>query len=256
MKLQATYDAYVPSNIKDFFALAKLQPEYIPLKDMRLHNLTPAQQSSFDFAQKVTVPGAFHHSIRCFYFALAILCNGFPSNTPGVAQITSEELVERIFHSCILHDIGLTRNQKALQHPAHAMSFELHGGIMAYEHLQTLEPKLTAEQLGDIVQGIMLHTVAFSSGKQSASAFLVQIAALFDLQGYDALGPHSLDRIISKKTVGEIEKTYPRGSLPAEIQEHIYGQLRDKPDCLMSHMPLDFGSKAAAIKSLVVNGSL
>ncbi|KAF7439920.1 hypothetical protein PC9H_000257 [Pleurotus ostreatus] len=270
MSLNATYDAYVPSSFKEFFAKAKFQPAYTPFNDIRLKTLTPAQQSSFDLAQKITVPGMFHHSIRCFYFSLLMLRNGFPSNTPGVPQISSEELVNRVFHACILHDLGMTQHSSALSHPACGMSFELHGGIMAYEHLKDMEPKLLPEQLGDIVQGIMLHTIPFTTGRSSATGFLVQLSAFFDLQGYQGLGT-SLAHVFDKQTVREIEKKYPRGSLVTEIVDQLHGQIKEKPNCLLSHMvrclptqmgasshdtrtpikPLEFASRAAAIKSLL-----
>ncbi|KAK7042175.1 hypothetical protein R3P38DRAFT_2888928 [Favolaschia claudopus] len=38
-------------------------------------------------------------SIRCYHFALAILYNSFPSETPGVSQITFEEPVRRLCHT-------------------------------------------------------------------------------------------------------------------------------------------------------------
>lgn len=175
------------------------------------------------------------HSVRCYYFALAILHNGFPSKTPGVPQISFEDLHNRLFYACILHDLGLTVHPEALAHPAHAMSFELHGGIMAYEHLHAVHPTLSAEDVGDIVQGIMLHTISFPSGKSSAVGTLVQVAAGFDIMGLHAFGPDPLDFLVDEKTIEEIEKEYPRGELGIEVKDILVREFENKPNCLLSH---------------------
>ncbi|KAJ7468935.1 hypothetical protein B0H11DRAFT_2283868 [Mycena galericulata] len=161
----------------------------------------------------------------------------FPSATPGVPQITFEELNRRIYHTCILHDLGWTTTAEGRAHPAHAMTFELHGGIMAYEHLHAAAPALNAQQVGDIVQSIVLHTSDWPFGKVSATKLLISLSAIFDVAGYDAYGPGSFDSFISRKTVQEIEKVYPRGNFAAEGEEVLQREVAEKPDCLLTHFP-------------------
>ncbi|KAJ6556876.1 hypothetical protein DFH09DRAFT_1317809 [Mycena vulgaris] len=114
-----------------FFALANIKPDYVPFETLRVAvPLDAAHAASFEYAKRITPAFGFTHVLRCLYFAFAILYNGFPSGTPG-----------------------------ELTHPAHAMTFELHGGIMAYEHLLAAAPDLDAQQLDDdIVQSIVLRT--------------------------------------------------------------------------------------------------
>ncbi|KAJ7443881.1 hypothetical protein B0H11DRAFT_2291371 [Mycena galericulata] len=237
MPFPQTFDAYLPSNTAQLFALAKFNPAYVPLDTLRAVPLDPAHATSFEYAKKITPPEGFLHSIRCYYFALALLHSGFPSGTPGVPQITFEELNRRIYHTCILHDLGWTTTAEGRAHPAHAMTFELHGGIMAYEHLHAAAPALDAQQVGDIVQSIVLHTSDWPFGKVSATKLLISLSAIFDVAGYDAYGPGSFDSFISRKTVQEIEKAYPRGNFAAEGEEVLQREVAEKPDCLLTHFP-------------------
>jgi hypothetical protein len=115
------------------------------------------------------------------------------------------------------------------------MTFELHGGIMAYENLQAVAPELIAQQVGDIVQSIVLHISEWSSGKSSATRSLISLSALFDVCGYNAQGLGSLDFLINPKTVQEIEKEYPRGKFATEGIEVVQKEFVGKPDCLLSH---------------------
>ncbi|KAJ7321826.1 hypothetical protein DFH08DRAFT_888694 [Mycena albidolilacea] len=233
MSFLKTFDAYVPSNVQEFFALAKVNPEYVPFETLRTIPLDPEHTASFEYAKKITPHAGFIHSIRCYYFALAILRNGFPSGTPGVPQITFEELNRRLYHTCLLHDLGWTMTAEGREHPAHGMTFELHGGIMAYDHLHAAAPSLDAHQVGDIVQSIVLHTLEFPFGKSSATGALMFLSAWFDVCGYHEAGPGS--RFVNRRTVQEIEKECPRGSLAIEGKEILDREFLEKPNCLLSH---------------------
>ncbi|KAK7042207.1 hypothetical protein R3P38DRAFT_2511239 [Favolaschia claudopus] len=251
MSLPKTFDAYVPSDGKEFFELAKFAPKYVPLSELQAIPLEKAHHSSFAFAQRITPPATFVHCSRVYFFGLGMLYNGFPSQTPGVPQISAEELVRRWYHCALLHDLGLTKSPEALAHPANAMTFELHGGFMAYDHLHSADPRLDPVQVGDIVQGIILHTSTFHSGKSSAVAMLLKMGTAFDGLGYDAFGPGSLSFLQHRKTVQEIEREYPRGAFGEEALDIVATETSRKPDCLMSHGMLDFIPRIAALKFLV-----
>ncbi|KAJ7264374.1 hypothetical protein C8J57DRAFT_1718750 [Mycena rebaudengoi] len=235
MPFPATFDAFVPANPTEFFALAKIQPNYIPFDALKAIQLEDAHKASYEYANKMLANTGFFHCVRTYYFALTILHNGFPSGTPGVPQITFEELNKRLYHACILHDLGWTAEPEGMAHPAHAMSFEIFGGIMAYDHLHATDPKLDANQVGDIVQSIMLHTSEYAAGPSSAVGMLLPLGALFDVMGYDALGPGSLDFLYNRKTVQEIERAYPRGAFAADGAEVLNKEFDTKPNCILSH---------------------
>ncbi|KAF7307614.1 hypothetical protein MIND_00556600 [Mycena indigotica] len=240
VSLPETFDAYVPSNLKALFQLARLIPTYVSFDTLQeAVPLDAEHASSFDYSKELVPHEGFIHSIRCFYFALGILYSGFPSNTPGVPQIATNELIQRLYHTALLHDLGWTDKPEGLNHPAHAMTFELHGGIMAFEHLQAQAPSLDAKQVADIVQSIVLHTIGpdWASGTSSATAMLMSLSAWFDVGGYDIEGPDSRDFMIHRETVREVEAAYPRGQFAAEATEIFGNEFKNKPDCLLSHYP-------------------
>ncbi|KAJ7182896.1 hypothetical protein C8R43DRAFT_16435 [Mycena crocata] len=233
-----TFDAYVPSNPSDLFALAKFKPDYVPFETLRAVPLDPEHYASFAYGKRITPKFGFIHALRCYYFALAFLFSGFPSGTPGVPQISFGELNRRLYHTAVLHDLGWTTTPEGLAHPAHAMTFELQGGIMAYDQLHRGAPNLTAVQVGDIVQSIVLHTSTWSSGNSSATGALMFLSAFFDVFGYDSpLGPGAFDALINETTVQEVEKVYPRGEFGPDTKETLGKQLDEKPNCLISHFP-------------------
>ncbi|KAF8168801.1 hypothetical protein K438DRAFT_1983661 [Mycena galopus ATCC 62051] len=135
-----TFDAFVPRNFLELFDLAKIRPDYISFDALRAVPLDDAHVAATTYAEKHLPNSAFAHSLRTYYFALAILHNGFPSETPGTPQITFEELQKRLYYACVMHDLGWTTHPgpDGVDHPAHAMSFELFGGIMAYDCLHAI----------------------------------------------------------------------------------------------------------------------
>ncbi|KAJ7238220.1 hypothetical protein C8J57DRAFT_1566312 [Mycena rebaudengoi] len=236
MTFPKTFDAYVPSNGADFLALSTFQAEYVPFPTLQAVTVSPASDS-FAYAKKIAPPGVFAHVLRCFYFALALLYTGFPSGTPGVAQIGFEELSLRLYHTSLLHDLALSNNTEVLVHPAHAMTFELQGAIMTYEHLHAAVSGLDPHQIGDIVQSIVLHTSAWASGNSSANQILLAISAGFDAGGFNGTGIVDYTRLWNPKTVAEIEKAYPYGDAHTEAAGLITREVTQKPNCLFSHIP-------------------
>ncbi|KAF8185788.1 hypothetical protein K438DRAFT_1973645 [Mycena galopus ATCC 62051] len=85
MAFPKTFDTFLPSN-KDLFGLAKIKPDYVSLETLRSVPLDPAHAASLEYARKIMPHEVFLHSIRCYYFALAILRNGFPSETRAPAD--------------------------------------------------------------------------------------------------------------------------------------------------------------------------
>ncbi|KAJ7465419.1 hypothetical protein B0H11DRAFT_1922222 [Mycena galericulata] len=215
MPFPQTFDAYVPSNTLDFLALSNIKPDYVPFETFNAVPLDAAAAASFAYVKRITPPAVFIHVLRTFYFALALLYNGFPSGTPGVPQIAFHDLTQRIYHTCILHDLGWTNTTEGLSDPAHMMTFELHGAFMAYEHLPAVAP-------------------TFSDSQQ-----LMSLTAFFDVEGFDSPGPGRIDYslLFNCTTVQEIEKAYPRGDFFNQGSAATEREFEQKPNCLLSHLP-------------------
>ncbi|KAJ6467088.1 hypothetical protein C8R47DRAFT_33528 [Mycena vitilis] len=240
MPFPKTFDAYVPSNGPDFFALSNITAEYVPFEILKAVPIDPAAHAAtYEYSKRLTPPAIFAHVIRCLYFALALLYTGFPSGTPGVAQIGFEELTLRLYHTALIHDITWGNSTEITEHPAHAMSFELQGGFMAYEHLHSAAPYLDAQQVGDIVTGIVFHTSQWSSGNSSANQILMSLSALFDVGGYNGSGLVGLgfDKLWHPQTIAEIEQAYPRAEFYDGALAEFDREFVQKPNCLLSHYP-------------------
>ncbi|KAJ7481881.1 hypothetical protein FB451DRAFT_1444612 [Mycena latifolia] len=235
MPFPKSFDAFVPSNFAEFLALAKIRPHYISFDSLESIPLDDAHRAATTYTEKIIPNSTFAHSLRTYYFALAILHNGFPSGTPGVPQISFEDLQKRLYHACILHDLGMTIHPDTLNHPARTMSFELFGGIMAYEHLRAVEPPLGGQQVGDIIQSIMLHTTEYTAGNSSSIGTLLTLGSSFDVLGYNGLGPGVFDFICHRKTVQEIEKAFPRRTFGIDGREAGTREFDEKPTCIMGH---------------------
>ncbi|KAJ7186577.1 hypothetical protein C8R46DRAFT_1273251 [Mycena filopes] len=234
------FDAYVPSNGPAFLAASKITPTYVPFETLKAVEIpAAAQAATFAYAKRITPPGVFGHVLRCFYFALALLHSGFPSGTHGVAQIEFNELALRLYHTTLLHDLGWSNTTEALTHPAHAMTFELHGGIMAYDHLHAAAPNLDPFQVGDIVESIVLHTSQWASGNSSATQILMTLSAFFDVGGFNGTGIAGLDykRLFHPQTVREIEEAVPRADFEEAGIAAVDKEFAKKPNCLLGHYP-------------------
>ncbi|KAK7457104.1 hypothetical protein VKT23_010406 [Stygiomarasmius scandens] len=251
MSVPETFDAFVPSAASDLISRATFQARYVPLSVLRDLDFEKQFKASYDFSQKISSIAVFNHCLRSYYFSLLILHSGFPSNTPGVAQISRDELFKRIFLTSVLHDVALSHDKSVLSHPAHAMSFELQGGIMTYEHLHEKYPSLDAAQVGDVVQGIMLHTTQFARGTSSAVGILIQLSTAFDLLGYNGFGPGVFEHMLDRDSVREIEEAFPRENVKDELVPEFTEMLKEKPNCLISHSDPDLLKKMKAVDSLV-----
>ncbi|KAJ3887467.1 hypothetical protein GG344DRAFT_68800 [Lentinula edodes] len=245
MPVPDTFDAFVPSNFADLFATAEIPP-YIGLTELREleRNVVNKFQPSYLHAQKLCSKMILDHSLRCYYFALAIL-QSFPSKTPSIPQISRDELIGRVYLACILHDLGLSSHEEAIAHPTRDMTFEIHGGILAYEHLRAEyapDLHLNNSQIADVAQSIMLHTISFQTGLSSAAGMLLYVSAFIDVVGYEAAPPNTKERAITYDTVREIEEAFPLDGMTLRFGGQIREMLDAKPNCLVSHSTVNEGS--------------
>ena len=237
--IPATFDAFVPTNVPDFAKAANLSAQYVPFADVNALFLEADEKFSATHAYVATVnsPAILTHNIRVMLYAYALLHTGFPSQTPSVPQISSGELTDRIYLAAMLHDLGLWKDEKALQHLAHTTSFEIFGGFLAYEHLKsTAYPGVGAPIVGDVIQSTNLHTIDFSVGNSTATGQLLHISAFLDVVGWDTFGKGFFDSFWHNQTIAEIETAYPRGALPTEFSEFARETQVNMPEALLNHI--------------------
>ncbi|KAF9064338.1 hypothetical protein BDP27DRAFT_1425908 [Rhodocollybia butyracea] len=239
--MPATYDKFVPSHFPEFLARANFHSSYIDLAELRkFDDVANRFQPSSQLSEKLNSQTLLNHCLRCYYFSIAILDAGFPSNTPSVPQISREELIKQLYLTCILHDLGLSTHEDAASHPAHDMTFEFHGGLMVYEHLRAeYAPSLVLDdsQIADITQSIMLHDVFFDAGMSSATGMLMQLSAFFDMLGYGVYGTDSMECMLHRDTVRELEKAFPRGDMVEGSTYAAQEMMRVKPNCHLTRAP-------------------
>ncbi|THU98999.1 hypothetical protein K435DRAFT_964662 [Dendrothele bispora CBS 962.96] len=147
MSTPETFDAFVPSTVPDLLSRANFKARYIPLSSLRSLDLENQYKPSYELMRKVDTDAVVNHCLRCYYFSLLILHSGFPSNTPGVRQITR----------C----------------------------IMAYEHLleKYPSPSLSSSDVGDVAQGINASYYSSPTVHLPQRTPPSTISAYFDLAG-------------------------------------------------------------------------
>jgi hypothetical protein len=239
--LSASYNAFVPSNVSAFAALANFTstPPYVPFD--QIHRLIQPLDEKYNitraYVAEVNSPDVINHNLRALSYALGLLQTGFPSqSSPAAQQIATEELTERLYLTSILHDTGLTRDKKTLENPAHVLSFELFGALLAYDHLHAVKyPSTNDKFIGDVAQSIVFHTSILPGGNSSAVAALIHLSTYLDVGGWDIFGPGLLRNFWNNQTVEDIEKAFPRLNFSTEMGDDLAEMLHDKPDCIVGH---------------------
>ncbi|KAJ7797694.1 hypothetical protein B0H14DRAFT_2618671 [Mycena olivaceomarginata] len=107
------------------------------------------------------------------------------------------------------------------------MTFELHSRFMAHEYLHTAAPDLNADQVGDIVQSIVLHTLQWSSGNLPATQiFMVQ---------WNREHGTGLQLPLAPKDYKGDREGLPSGDFYHQALAAIDREFAQKPNCLVSH---------------------
>ncbi|KAJ7761730.1 hypothetical protein B0H16DRAFT_1809848 [Mycena metata] len=244
MTFPKTFDAYVPRSGADCPALSTFQAGYVPFATLQAVTVSPASDS-FACAKKLASPGVFARVLRCFrvYFALTLLHTGFPSGTPGVAQIGFEELSLRLYHTFLLHDLAFSNNTEILQvaHPAHAMTYEhLHAAAPSLDPATSCRASFFTPRRGHL--GTRLPTGSSWQWMQR----------LRPAECFNGTGIIDYTRLWNPKTVAEIEKAYPYSDAHAEVAGLITSEVTQKPNCLLSHVPGGFMKLDALLSDLRV----
>lgn len=143
-----------------------------------------------EYAQRELPAETFNHSMRVFYYGIAILQHAFP-------DWASPSFIETYFLSSMLHDIGTT--DKNIQ--ATLLSFEFYGGMISLELLRALgAPK---EQAENVAETVIRHQDLGDEGTVTRIEAVIQLATIFDNMG-------GQPQLVNVATIESVTKAFPR----------------------------------------------
>jgi len=174
---------------------------------------TPLVQSSLDRVSKELRKETLNHSLRVYYYGMAIVTDQFPHWLRD-NWISPESWML----TCLFHDIGTTHDNLRNTH----MSFDFWGGIEALNSLRGLgAPTSQAEA---VAEAIIRHQDPGETGMIHCMGQLVQMATLFDNMG------HHKD-LIHPDTIKAVVKKYPRMGWSGCFAETVREEIGLKPWC-------------------------
>ncbi|RJE21529.1 Cyanamide hydratase [Aspergillus sclerotialis] len=125
---------------------------------------TAVALAAIEYAKAELPTPTFNHSMRVFYYGLAIARQHFPE-----WKFSDETWLL----TCLFHDIGTIPKYT----PSVFMSFDLHGGLVALDALKQMgAPSPQAES---VAEAIIRHQDPVQTGTIHAVGLLIQLATLF-----------------------------------------------------------------------------
>ena len=164
-------------------------PPVVSVSSIQLPS-SPLCKAVHGYALRELPVETFNHSMRVFYYGIAILQHAFPS-------WTSPSFVETYFLSAMLHDIGTT--EKNIH--ATLMSFEFYGGLLSLDLLRSLGAP--NEQAENVAETIIRHQDLGNEGTVTRIEALIQLATIFDNMG-------GQPQLVNVATIESVTKAYPR----------------------------------------------
>ncbi|TVY43193.1 Cyanamide hydratase, partial [Lachnellula subtilissima] len=182
---------------------------------------SPLASKVQEYAQKELAVETFNHSMRVYYYGLAILRHAFPTwSTPS--------FTETYFLSCMLHDIGTTDTNLV----STLLSFEFHGGLITLELLKSLSSPIA--QAESVAEAVIRHQDLGTTGTLTRITALLQLSTIFDNMGGN---PH----LVATATIQDVVKAYPRRGWSACFAATIRRENGLKPWAHTTHLgELDF----------------
>lgn len=165
-----------------------------------------------------------NHSMRVFYFGIAIAKQRFP-------DWLSSTFVETYFLASLLHDIGTTPTNMA----ATLLSFEFQGGICALQLLQSFgAPKAQAES---VCETIIRHQDLGTTGTVTRLTALILLTTLLDNAGMNhetpILGGGGL---VTREAIEVVVQRYPRKGWTGCFANTVEREKEQKPWCHSTHI--------------------
>ncbi|KAL2847132.1 hypothetical protein BJX68DRAFT_276962 [Aspergillus pseudodeflectus] len=150
------------------------EPKPISIEEIKFPAEDPVVDKTVQYAQTVLDPQTFNHSMRVYYFGMAIATQQFPAQAAGLNPVTWAL-------TCLLHDLGTAPENLT----ATRMSFDLYGGIKALRILQEFGAPL--DQSEAVAEAIIRHQDMGVEGTITFLGQLIQLATLYDNTGVHPL---------------------------------------------------------------------
>ncbi|CAN6599952.1 cyanamide hydratase Ddi3p [Trichomonascus vanleenenianus] len=188
----------VPANAGKllFGNTCKINPKCVKMADMEFPAYDKLVVDVQKYAKSVLPEKTYNHSMRVYYFTMAIIKQQFPDQdvllSPSTVALTA-----------LLHDIGTTDEHMSETR----MSFEFYGGYKALTLMQELGA--AKDQAEAVTEAIIRHQ---DLGTEGTITFLGQVIQLSTI--YDNVGDHpslpDLAGLIHEDTREEVIKAFPR----------------------------------------------
>jgi cyanamide hydratase len=156
----------LPRKVETLLATRKdvKPPAPVHVKDIAIPD-SPRAQAVHEYAKQELPLETFNHSMRVYYYGIAIAKHNFP-------HWLSPTFNETYFFTCLLHDIGTTDKNIS----ATLMSFEFYGGMLVLDLLgEQGAPKAQAES---VAEAIMRHQDLGDAGTLTMIGALIQLATI------------------------------------------------------------------------------
>ncbi|OJJ81344.1 cyanamide hydratase [Aspergillus glaucus CBS 516.65] len=196
----------VPINPKEFAPTKAPAAQLV--KDTPLPD-TQVSKAALEYAKTELPAHTFNHSLRVFYYGLAIARQHFP---------TWKFSDETWLLTCLFHDIGTidkyTRDV--------FMSFDIYGGVVALNVLK--EHGAPSPQAESVAEAVMRHQDSVRVGTIHTVGLLIQLATQFD-----NIGAHK--EYVHPNTVKDVTGHYPRRQWSKCFSSKLREEIGLKPWC-------------------------
>ncbi|RAL06905.1 putative cyanamide hydratase [Aspergillus homomorphus CBS 101889] len=197
-------------------------PGPLSIDEIKFPSDDPVVAKTQEYAQAVLHPQTYNHSMRVYYYGMAIAKQQFPKQAATFSPATWALL-------CLLHDLGTAEENLT----ATRMSFDLYGGIKALQVLKDFGS--TTDQAEAVAEGIIRHQDMGVDGTITFFGQLIQLATL-----YDNVGEHpyvkDFSKVLHDVTREEVNKAHPRQAWCSFFADTIRKEESVKPWCHSTHI--------------------
>ncbi|KFZ11728.1 hypothetical protein V502_07430 [Pseudogymnoascus sp. VKM F-4520 (FW-2644)] len=191
------------------------QPHELSVEDIPLPN-TPLVTAVLEYAKRELPVETFNHSMRVFYYGIAITKFSFPS-------LLTPSWITTYLLTALLHDIGTTPTNIT----STLLSFEFHGGLLVLDLLK--KEGAPEAQAQSVAEAVIRHQDLGETGSVTSVTAVVLLATIFDNVGKN-------EELVHPKTIVNVTNAYPRLKWSQCFAHTIRQELELKPWAHTTHL--------------------